>query len=68
MAQSSLNGEACVAQALECLGEAGLDPARKDYWIAEAIQWLQHSTEAWSQQSKHSRADASPGRAEIAHA
>jgi hypothetical protein len=36
----------CIAQASICREKAQADPARYDYWIDEAIAWLQRAIEA----------------------
>jgi hypothetical protein len=38
--------QACIAQASICRERAQADPARHDYWIDEAIVWLQRAIEA----------------------
>ena len=39
--------EACLAQALACRDQAAVDPANHDYWIDEAVKWL----ERWGPQA-----------------
>jgi hypothetical protein len=34
----------CIAQAAICRANAQADPAHHDYWIDEAIGWLQRAT------------------------
>ena len=36
----------CIEQASACREKAQSDPARHDYWIDEAVVWLQRATEA----------------------
>lgn len=36
----------CIAQASACREKAQSDPARYDYWIDEAVVWLQRAIEA----------------------
>jgi hypothetical protein len=36
----------CIAQASICREKAQCDPARHDYWIDEAIVWLQRALAA----------------------
>jgi|HubBroStandDraft_5_1064220.scaffolds.fasta_scaffold371656_1 hypothetical protein len=36
----------CIAHASACREKAKSDPAQQDYWIDEAVVWLQRATEA----------------------
>jgi hypothetical protein len=38
--------EECIDQVSICREKAQADPARRDYWIDEAVVWLQRSIEA----------------------
>ena len=38
--------EACLAQALACRDQAAVDPANHDYWIDEAVKWLERAVES----------------------
>ena len=36
----------CIAQASTCREKAQADPARYDYWIDQAVVWLQRAIQA----------------------
>jgi hypothetical protein len=38
--------DVCIAQASICRGKAQADPARYDYWIDQAVVWLQRAIQA----------------------
>jgi hypothetical protein len=38
--------EECLAQASMCRGKAQADPVRNDYWIDQAIVWLQRAMQS----------------------
>jgi hypothetical protein len=38
--------EECIAQASICREKAQADPARHDYWIDQAVAWLQRAIQA----------------------
>ena len=40
--------EECIAQAAACREKAQADPDRYDYWIDQAIVWLQRGVQAES--------------------
>jgi hypothetical protein len=43
----------CIEQASQCRAKAQSDPARHDYWIDEAIAWLQRATETRHENATH---------------
>ena len=38
--------EECLAQASMCREKAQADPVRNDYWIDQAIEWLQRAMQS----------------------
>ncbi|MBR0756095.1 hypothetical protein JQ604_28305 [Bradyrhizobium jicamae] len=37
---------ACLAQASACREQAEADPANRDYWVDQSIQWLERAAES----------------------
>ena len=48
-ADSKVCPEASVARALLCLKEGEDDPQQQQFWLAEAVRWLQHASDAWKE-------------------
>jgi hypothetical protein len=46
-ADSKVCPEACVARALLCLKEGEDDPQQQQFWLAEAVRFLQRASDAW---------------------
>jgi hypothetical protein len=53
---SPASAEACVAQALACLKEAGDNPDLKHYWMAQSVLWLQRAGDVWKEGKRRSGA------------
>jgi hypothetical protein len=55
----------CITQASICREEAKVDPARYDYWIDQAVVWLQRAIQA---RRRKEVIDVLHGLAEHSHA